>query len=604
MRHLFVMVSIVCWVCLFKAGPVLSESIPDAERSPSLDFIYVNANVGEAAGGHTALRLGETVFHYQFQANGNFLLVRDTWNRFRLIYNELCNRSISISSLPLTPPIYKKLRYHFIAILVAQQQILKRLEESKTQLQFIENLMTGRQALRLPGLGLFDRSGPEDPQVVSLRHDIDRALGEKFLLSEKEKVRLKIAWLVTSLGNEQTINIFFEQLTLQEALRILSAGRPLAEAAVILPLKNEAILTLAERESLQHFKKQLKTSIINLLRSDRPDRGVALLLQIARYQTVQRSLVGNRLLSLDPFSDRALAEPVTEAEISSAMLERVQAQQRREVAVQRQIFFHETAHPEIAYSFLETSRGRLFELEKVVQGSRTLRVESAPLTPSRGAEVSLTGFDFIPEQLQTTATTLKRFVLAQQEQIKKEYRYNLVSYNCATELVHSLNAAFESPTVERRALGGRLEPEPGLIFVPFIFYERVRTTFGLNRQEFLPARRLRQLHGLYEKENSFKVWLREANTLSSTIYEPRTADTPFFFFTDDARLLRPLEGVTNLCYAVLYGSVGILTLPFDGGERIHQGVRGMFYSLPELFFWNIRKGTYGSATVSSSRATP
>ena len=143
-----------------------------------------------------------------------------------------------------------------------------------------------------------------------------------------------------------------------------------------------------------------------------------------------------------------------------------------------------------------------------------------------------------------------------------------------------------------------------MIFVPFIFYERVRATFGLNRQEFLPSRRLCKLHSLYEEENIFKVWLREANTLSSTIYELRAEDTPFLFFTDDARLLRPFEGVTNFGYAALHGMVGILTLPSDGGERIHQGVRGMFYSLPELFFWNIRKGTYGSAAVSSSRAAP
>jgi len=36
-------------------------------------------------------------------------------------------------------------------------------------------------------------------------------------------------------------------------------------------------------------------------------------------------------------------------------------------------------------------------------------------------------------------------------------------------------------------------------------------------------------------------------------------------------------------------------MPIDGGERFYQGLRGMFYSIPELFFSNIRKGTYGFA---------
>ena len=604
MRNIFLTVCIVGWVCLFWPSPVLSDPVPVAERSPSLDFIYVNANVGEAAGGHTALRLGETVFHYQFHPNRNFLLVRETWSRFRFVYNELCNRSIFISSLPLAPPIYKKLRYHFIAILLAQEQALKRLEESATQLKFIESLIAGQKALRLPGLGLFNRSGSEDPHAVSLRHEIEKALGKDFLAQEKERAGLKIALLATSFNSETAVNVFSELLTLQETLHILSAGSPLAQTALILPLENEAVLTFAERESLQYFKSRLRTSIIGLLRSSRPDRGAALLLQIARYQAVQRSLAANRLLSLDPFSDRALSKPVTETEISSGMLQQVQSQLLREVTAQRHIFFNETDHPEVAYSFLETSRGRLSELEKVVQGAGTLRVETGPMSPSRSAAVALTGVDFVPEQLQATAATLKRLVAVQQERIKKEYHYNLVTYNCATELVHSLNSAFANPAAERRALGGCLELEPAMVFVPFIFYEQVRTTFKLDRQEFLPSRRLRKLHGLYEEENSLKVWLREANTLSSTIYEPRTADTPFFFFTDDARLLRPLEGIANLCYAALHGTLGILTLPFDRGERVHQGVRGIFYSLPELLFWNIRKGTYGPAAALSSQAAP
>ncbi|MEA1921520.1 MAG: hypothetical protein U9N63_02570 [Pseudomonadota bacterium] len=604
MRNFFLTVCIVSWVCLFRAGPVLSEVVSVAESSPSLDFIYVNANIGEAAGGHTALRLGETVFHYQFQQNGNFLLVRESWSRFRFVYNELCNRSIFISSLPLAPPIYEKLRYHFIAILLAQEQTLRRLEESETQLKFIENLRAGQKTLALPGLGLFDRSGSKDPHAVSLRHEVEEALGNNFLAQEKEQAGLKIALFAVSFDSEAAVNGFSEQLTLQETLHILSAGSPLAQTALILPLENEAVLTLAERESLQHFKSRLRISIIGLLRSNRPDRGAALLLQMARYQTVQRSLAANRLLSLDPFSDRALSKPVTEADISSGMLQQVQSQLLNEVAAQRHIFFNEIDHPEVAYSFLETSRGRLSELEKVVQGAGTLRVETGPMSPSRNAAVALTGFDFVLEQLQATAATLKGLVAAQQERIKKEYHYNLVTYNCATELMHSLNTTFADPAAERRALGACLEPEPGLSFAPFIFYDRARTTFKLDRQEILPSRRLRKLHSLYEDENSLKVWFREANTLSSTIYEPRTADTPFLFFTDDARLLRPLEGATNLCYAALHGLSGILSLPFDGGERVHQGVQGIFYSLPELFFWNIRKGTYGPAAVSSSRAAP
>jgi len=85
------------------------------------------------------------------------------------------------------------------------------------------------------------------------------------------------------------------------------------------------------------------------------------------------------------------------------------------------------------------------------------------------------------------------------------------------------------------------------------------------------------------------------------LYMRRNEDTPFIFFTDDARLLRPIFGVTNLLWGAANGIGGLFTLPIDGGERFYQGLRGMFYSLPELFFSNIRKGTYGFAeTVTVS----
>ena len=57
-----------------------------SEESEQIEFIYVNANVGAAAGGHTALRLGEDVFHYQFFPDKRFLLVRESWDQFKLIY--------------------------------------------------------------------------------------------------------------------------------------------------------------------------------------------------------------------------------------------------------------------------------------------------------------------------------------------------------------------------------------------------------------------------------------------------------------------------------------------------------------------------------------
>jgi len=89
--------------------------------------------------------------------------------------------------------------------------------------------------------------------------------------------------------------------------------------------------------------------------------------------------------------------------------------------------------------------------------------------------------------------------------------------------------------------------------------------------------------------------------LSATLYRPQLEDSAFLFFTDDQILPRPVLGAANLVWGGLYTALGIVLSPFDRGEQFVQGIRGMFYSVPELFFGNIRKGTYAPGnTVSAS----
>ena len=51
---------------------------------------------------------------------------------------------------------------------------------------------------------------------------------------------------------------------------------------------------------------------------------------------------------------------------------------------------------------------------------------------------------------------------------------------------------------------------------------------------------------MYAEENDIKVYLRESNTLSSTIYRRNGRDSFFLFFTDDALPVRPIYGALNV----------------------------------------------------------
>jgi hypothetical protein len=94
------------------------------------------------------------------------------------------------------------------------------------------------------------------------------------------------------------------------------------------------------------------------------------------------------------------------------------------------------------------------------------------------------------------------------------------------------------------------------------------------------------------EENPLWVFLRESNVVTSTLYRPQPRDSIFLFFTDDVVPARPLFGAMNLVTGLAASAAGLAMLPADGGEMLWGGLRGALFSLPELIFQNIRKGTF------------
>jgi hypothetical protein len=187
------------------------------------------------------------------------------------------------------------------------------------------------------------------------------------------------------------------------------------------------------------------------------------------------------------------------------------------------------------------------------------------------------------------------------------YPYALLSRNCATELFATVEAALaEAPGVRGRApgvsreaaieaasrarLGGHVDGRRGLAFVPAASAGAVEGAYTVTERVAWPSWRELRLAEMRREEPALLVSLRESNTWSATIYERDPADSRFLFFAEDAPLARPLTGVLNFAYGLGQGAIGIVTLPFEGPERLSSGFRGALFSLPELAFWSLRKG--------------
>lgn len=322
----------------------------------------------------------------------------------------------------------------------------------------------------------------------------------------------------------------------------------------------------------------------------------ALLLQTARYLVVSRSLTSGKLLTLDPFSSSAVSVSIDPGD----NLQGLSSQLLQESIRARKNFFKESRHPDIAYAMLKTARGRLHEVERAIRTGQPVRVEPRILLPERRGWGSVQGLPKNSLLLRKGISAAEHERDRLRQQLNNQYTYDLIRHNCATELIRAVDTSFPDSEIGHRELGGWLEPDNNLNFIPGQLFARVNSHFPVMATVRLPSRRLRNLAALYTNEADTSVWLRESNTLSSTIYTPRIQDTPFLFFTDDSFMLRPVYGLANLCWAALHSAVGIISLPVDGGERLHQGIRGMFYSLPELVFNNIRKGTYDAADIVST----
>jgi hypothetical protein len=184
-------------------------------------------------------------------------------------------------------------------------------------------------------------------------------------------------------------------------------------------------------------------------------------------------------------------------------------------------------------------------------------------------------------------------------QIARLYRYDLVARNCVTEVFDTIDGALgaQRATAEdaaRARLGGHVDGRGELNFIPRLSLRSVDRTYRIGEHLTLPSYRKLRVAELEQSGERGAARIRESITLTSTVYRPSLEDGIFLFFTDGPVLPRPLLGGLNLLAASGAAAVGIAALPFDHGAILGAALRGALFSLPELAFVNIRKGSIGA----------
>lgn len=558
-----------------------------ARAEPELAFVHAEANVGGASGGHIGLRLGDVVYHYQAH-DERLVLERDAWPAFRFRYGVLENRPLHSAGIPLQAAELRRARDGFADAYLAGRRAQDALAEARADVELLEALSGARREIVSRGAGLLDPAQPEAPEGVALRAQVAPRLGTDVLELVLARAEAGLGESPLAPGAPRRLR---EALGLHAALVALRDAHALDAAVQLAPAGPP--LAPGERAALEALAAAQADAVVELLRSPRPDRGQALFTALARHHAAQRSLASGRLVLVDPHPDAA---PVLDR--------RAVAAQREELAAAADVLGEDLAAAraalaagppdERALQRLELLAARREEYARGAREGSPVREPRGELAPQRGRALAPRAGAADAAALRAALAAARAELLALERRTAAAHRYDLFRANCATELVRTLVAVLGGSERAARVLGGRLEPGEGLGFVPFALFDQVTGRLAVARVERLPSWRERAVAEL-RAEGSAWTAAREANTLTSRVYRRRDADGSFLLFSDGAPLARPLQGALNLGWAGADAALGIATAPFDRGRRLARAARGALFSLPELVFVNIRKGTFDAA---------
>lgn len=601
---------------------------PAAARN--FEFLYIDANEGSASGGHAAIRFDKDVFHFQHAESGLLRLYRDDFAAFRFAYGYQENRTIRGHRIEVSEDFFRTLLDAFNRRLLIQNQQLDLLQALQDDLIVTAGLQTpeSRPTIELKALGYFlERYRPAiygpgvnnadaSPQLKQLRQRIGAAYGEDFLANKRQQTWERLQTLTPTLPANIASQIaddrfdpgqlgfarhYQYQLLNLAALDVLQAAIAPRPATLLQSRLPAFKLNAGQIATLNAFREKLFTDLIRLMHSERPDWGYPLLAGMARLHALDASIASGYLAVLDRSRKTEADIPSTGID-ADALPTALQYTQRLFAAANTRLA-DPASLDERGYAEIEQSVTALLQVHRLSDRGQTGKLATLTSTPSLPAHAELIGLPLASEALNRYRNAVDERLENYREQLASVYGYDLINRNCVTEIFRIINetvnrqaaSASQDPNRlaegSRRLLGGYID-DGGLNMIPFAAFDRVGSEYRLHSSYRLAAYRDTQLRKLYRSAPEWLVDLRESNTLSATAYDWNGDDAAFLFFTQDAAWPRPLQGGVNLAVAAGQAAYGLLSWPWDAGHHLQKSLKGMAVSIPELFFFNIRKGSF------------
>lgn len=599
-----------------------STEDPIEAKAGVFEYLYIDANEDRSSGGHTAVRIDDDVFHFLFK-NDYLTMARDPWADFQLSYRGYQNRNIQSARLDISSSTHEMLRETFLLRFLAQTRQLKIVDDTARDVALLRAMQhNSPAAIQFPGLGFF-QSPDAAPGVVGRHQELHDAItaahGNDYLVNRRLELRQQLAEMPVAAqelsrsdfatAKLPSIHYPFSQryadlVAAIRAIDTITSDAGLSEESLGLTMSSDLGLAQplqpAERLALQQAEDGLRQRLVALSASRRPDWGVAFLLGLARLEAMRLSLEQNRWVFVDVLANDA--KTVQVGDHTRELVPKLRSDAESLWLRSRSEWVQQEGWNESRYAAIEIANNNWLELRRLEAGGVNWRIHPKRQLPSGlGAPVRLPIPDVIAGNAPTLLASMERSQQQAAEFANEQMGYKLLTRNCVSELFTTVDLAL-AQSLEKRAepvnretlqqetrrrLGYPFTPNP----IPYVSSDQVRDNWRVAvASELLSLRRL-YAKSRYQADAELSTLLRESNTLTSSVYQRNDKDSFFIFFTDGNAFIRPPLGLVNLTAALGASLVGTVQLPFDGGKALKSGLRGALFSLPELGFQNIRKGT-------------
>jgi hypothetical protein len=588
-------------------GTALAFLFSSLLHAKAFDYLYIAASEGNASGGHTALRFDNETYHFQHYDGGFIRLVKDTSSDFDFQYRYLENRTFHQATLDLTEKDYKQLHNHFeLRFLLQKQQDAIR-KEIDLNIALLSN-QSHYPKLQIKGAGLFAKQAvspeTESLAIKKLQEKIKQKYGAVFLTQRIEQLKSNINFLSPEPWQKNSLQFSegtFSPIPYSFASRYLDAvskllllesiknGSSLNQQFYFSPEQSLFTLSQSEITQLKSFQLLLSNHLLTLLNSQRPDWGSAAFMLYARILSLALAIESGQFVFLDTFRESSPSISYTEVvRYKTKFIDQKKNALSRIAQLKTALFTGANAISEKAYGQLEMQSNYYYERELGLQNKQSIRVSGEQLLATKSIPLPAALYPKLSNQKK--AASLARFIAYQAntgQQMQSLYGYDLFTRNCVTEITRTIN---QLPTKNKQIKElSQLTDKDIISFIPFGSYRSLSADYS---KQTLPSFRHQQLTEMYREENNALVFLREFNTLSASDYKFNDQDAAFLIFTDNNILMRPIFGSINLVAATSMSIYGSLVLAFDSGKALKDGTMGILMSLPELAFFNIRKGSY------------